>query len=264
MKRGRPPGKRRKNRGLARTKPGTSKRSRKGRHYKTKVEGRRGETVPENIGISQAEGTKGVKSAISPLARQAWRTASLVMGEGPPGLSLYGEINQGGLTRIFDALVVHSGFGAKSCLLDVGCGTGKVLLHAVLQYDVTKARGVEMSDYRVMSAKWALDLVRKRLPETKALLRGRIRLLYSSVQAMNRWNGVTHVYMYDLGMPDAVYIDLLRLWSESKSVVALVSYRKPNWLWRHGFDLCLLDKIKVKQQGVGAGSHTAYVYGKRQ
>jgi len=263
MKRGRPPGKRRKNRHLARTKPGTSKRSRRDIHYKAKVEERRDEKVPKNVGILEVEGIRGVKTVISSLSSHAWRAASLVMGEGPPGLSLYGEINQGGLTRIFDALVVHSGFGAKSCLLDVGCGTGKVLLHAVLQYGILKAKGVEMSDYRVMSAKWALDLVRKKMPETIPLLKGKIHLLHSSVQAMNRWSGITHVYMYDLGMPDSVYIDLLRLWSESKSVVALVSYRKPNWLWRHGFDLCLLDKIKVKQQGAGAGSHTAYVYRKR-
>jgi len=247
MKRGRPPGKRRKNRGLARTKPSTAKRLRKDIHYKAKVEERRGEKVPMNVCEIQRAGTGGVKTVISPLARQAWRNASKIMGEGPPGLSLYGEINQGGMTRIFDSLVAHSGFGASSCLLDVGCGTGKVLLHAVLQYGISKAKGVEMSDYRVMSAKWALDLVRKKTPETIPLLKGKIHLLHSSVQAMNHWNGVTHVYMYDLGMPDSVYVDLLRLWTENKSVVALVSYRKPGWLWKRGFDLCLLDKIKVKR-----------------
>jgi len=260
MKRGRPPGKRRKNRGLARTKPSTAKRLKRDIHYKAKSKERWCERAPDHVGKVVVKGTQGIKSVISQLARQAWRAASKIMGEGPPGLSLYGEINQGGLTRIFDSLVTHSGFGAQSCLLDVGCGTGKVLLHAVLQYGVAMARGVEMSDYRAMSAKWALDLVRKRVPETKVLLKGRVRLLYSSVQAMNQWNGITHVYMYDLGMPDSVYIDLLRLWSESKIVVALVSYRKPNWLWRRGFDLRLLDKVKVKQQGSGAGSHTAYVY----
>jgi len=68
------------------------------------------EKVPKNVRYST------IKSVISPLA-QAWRAASLVLGEGPPG-----EINQGGLTRIFDALVAHSDFGANSCLLDVGCG----------------------------------------------------------------------------------------------------------------------------------------------
>jgi len=217
------------------------------------VNERIGKQIPETVSEMRANVQETpMKTVISPLARQAWRVASKVMGEGPPGLSLYGEINQGGLTRIMDSLVNHSGFDINSCLLDVGCGTGKVLLHAVLQYRIKLARGVEMNDYRVMSAKWALDLVRKRLPETKALLKGKIRLLHSSVQAMNHWNGVTHVYMYDLGMPDAVYIDLLRLWSESKSAMALVSYRKPKWLWRHGFDLCLLTFEKGKKKGSGS------------
>ena len=160
-------------------------------------------------------------------------------------------------------LVKKAGLNPHSKVLDVGCGAGKVLVCAALGYGIKHVLGVEMVAYRVHTARAVLNLVQKKLPDTVPALRN-IQLLHSPVQTMNSWKGVTHVYSFDLGIPESVYSHLLRLWTESPSCQYLVSYRPPRWLWKCGFDLDLLDKMRVKQRGTGGSSHTAYVYQKKK
>ena len=59
------------------------------------------------------------------------------------------------------------------------------------------------------------------------------------------------------------YPHILKLFCESDSVQYLISYRKPRFLWSRGFDLTLVTKLRVKQQGTHSGSHLAYFYKKK-
>lgn len=72
--------------------------------------------------------------------------------------------------------------------------------------------------------------------------------------------------MFDLGFPadpyKGPYAHILKLWDEAQSAQYLISYRKPIFLWMRGFDLELVAKLSVKQQGNTGGSHCAYFYRK--
>jgi hypothetical protein len=80
------------------------------------------------------------------------------------------------------------------------------------------------------------------------------------------WEGITHIYMFDLGFPadpyKGPYPHILKLWEEARSAEYMISYRKPIFLWKRGFRLQLVTKLSVKQQGNAAGSHCAYFYRK--
>jgi hypothetical protein len=80
------------------------------------------------------------------------------------------------------------------------------------------------------------------------------------------WEGITHIYMFDLGFPaeqyKGPYPHILKLWMESNTAQYLISYRNPRFLWQRGFNLTLVTKLRVKQQGNGGGSHLAYFYRK--
>ena len=263
MRRGRPPGKRKRDRGFSREKRGALKRLKDVRYFKQLVYDRKGAQVPQEVkAVCTLEETAPIPAIDDTLLCSAWRWANKINGEGPPGLSLYGEISRGGMTKIFTVLATKAGFGIDSNLLDVGCGIGKVLLHATIGFNVNTAKGVEMSEYRVNSARAVLDLVGKKVPEVQPSLK-RIQLLHCDIASMNSWDGITHVYSYDLGIPKSVYSHLLRLWTQSSTVEWFVSFRRPDWLWKCGFDLDLIEKVLVKQQGTGGSNHTAYVYHKR-
>ena len=72
--------------------------------------------------------------------------------------------------------------------------------------------------------------------------------------------------MFDLGFPKdqdkGPYPHILKLWCEASSARHLISYRKPYFLYQRGFDLTLVTKLRVKQQGNRAGSHMAFFYRK--
>ncbi len=85
-------------------------------------------------------------------------------------------------------------------------------------------------------------------------------------KAADSWEGITHVYMFDLGFTaeqmKGPYPHILKLWMESSTVQYMITYRKPSFLWKRGFDLTLVTKLRVKQQGNKSGSHLAYFYRK--
>ncbi len=86
-------------------------------------------------------------------------------------------------------------------------------------------------------------------------------------KAVESWEGITHVYMFDLGFTSeqlkGPYPHILKLWLQSSTVQYMITYRKPSFLWKRGFDLTLVTKLRVKQQGNKSGSHLAYFYRKQ-
>ena len=167
-RRGRPRGKRKRNRGFSTDKHGARKRLKDVRNLQSLTVGRSsGKPSPIIEKLVDVPNTEALAKVDDSLLAQVFRVANKLNGEGPPGLSLYGEINRGGLKKIFNVLVAKAGFGSDSKFLDVGCGTGKVLLYASIGYGVKLAKGVEMSEYRVQTARSVMELVGRKVVEVK-------------------------------------------------------------------------------------------------
>ena len=145
--------------------------------------------------------------------------------------TIYGEINRPGLDKIF-ALTQHWLSGV-----------------------VAHTRGVELYASRARAGASALNIVMAKVPEVAETLRKRVDIVQMDVENMISWQGITHVYMYDLGFKRHTWVQILRLWVTSTSTRWLVSYRTPKVLWQRGFDLKLLCSFYVKQQGKGAYGH---------
>ena len=69
----------------------------------------------------------------------------------------------------------------------------------------------------------------------------------------------THVYMFDIGMPDPIFDHMSAMFNASQSAW-LVSYQPPRRIvGRHGFDVELVFKVPVTMHGSTEG-HTGYFY----
>lgn len=198
--------------------------------------------------------------------RLMWQVCQCVPGEGSAQEPLYGEINRTGVSHMFAIWKELCEFGPQSRFLDVGSGLAKMVFHAAIDPGVERAYGIELSEYRADAASRIL----KQLMPTVGLshLAEKVSLVHQDVKTQESWEGITHIYMFDLGFPaeqrKGPYPHILKLWAESSTAKYLISYRKPSFLWQRGFNLKLVSRLRVKQQGAKAGSHLAYFYVKEE
>lgn len=195
--------------------------------------------------------------------RSMWAVCNSIPGEGGNSEPLYGEINLAGVCSMYAVWKELCGFSVESTFLDVGSGLAKMVFHAALDPGVRMAHGIELSEYR---ARTSQSILTHLLPKAGiADIAARVSLCHQDVKAMASFEGITHIYMFDLGFPadpyKGPYPHILKLWCEAQSAQYLISYRKPHFLYQRGFDLQLVTKLRVKQQGKG-GSHLAYFYRK--
>ena len=126
---------------------------------------------------------------------------------------------------------------------------------------VKQAKGVELYETRTRAGLAAVGVVMEQIPELLEVLAERIEIQNIGVESMDSWEGITHVYMYDLGFKRDCYYNMLRLWNESSTTRWMVSFRTPDLLWRRGFNLKLLCAPFVRQPGSSFG-HRCYIYEK--
>jgi hypothetical protein len=131
--------------------------------------------------------------------RKMWQVCSSIPGEGSTQEPLYGEINLSGTAKLFAIWKELCSFGSDSVFLDVGSGLAKMVFHAAIDPGVKRSLGIEMSEYR---AKTAQSILENLLPKAQiGHIVNRVELLHQDVKAAVSWEGVTHVYMFDLGFP---------------------------------------------------------------
>jgi hypothetical protein len=204
-----------------------------------------------------------MKTAQHDLLKSMWNVCNCVPGEGSSAEPLYGEINLTGVARLFAIWKETCQFSESSQFLDVGSGLGKMVFHAAVDPGVELSHGIELSQYRAESAS---GILRQLLPKVGLHLQDRVSLRHEDVKTTSSWQGLTHIYMFDLGFPadqsKGPYPHILKLWLESTTAKYLISYRRPHFLWQRGFNLKLVNRLRVKQQGSKAGSHLAYFYEK--
>lgn len=189
-------------------------------------------------------------------------------GEGVEGL--YGSITCTGMQRIVAALQAHCRLGSGSCLVDVGAGLGRPLLHAMLAVNMTAAYGVEIDTIKCQKAAAFLAQTRAELARRGALPPGFTdipEVSCSAIEQVRTLDPATHAYSFWEGVPGDGKRAFGRLVAASRLLqgVAVVQRairaQQPADAMRDmGFgDLTLVDSFPVSMSGSGR-SFRAYVF----
>lgn len=199
-------------------------------------------------------------------------------GEGIEGL--YGSITGRDLARIFESMRDHCGLGPDSCLVDVGAGLGRPLVHALLLENVTGAFGIELDTIKCRKAEAFLRQTFS-IVEAKPRYRARTvntvdipKIANLPIEHVDTLDPATHAYSFWEGVPIAARMQFGRLFAASKTLhtVAVVQRcmsharqkASPADIMESAYcfgPLHQVESFSVKMGGSGR-SFTAYVFRK--
>lgn len=189
---------------------------------------------------------------------QLWRRCGIIPGEGGRDEPLYGEINCGGMHRIYAYLKKECGFCKDSVFMDIGSGLAKTVFHAAIDPGCRKSIGIEISDYRHESAVRLKDLLTRKY----GYKFDNVELIHEDIQNITEFEA-THVYAFFPRMdPKAFpYEHIADVFMKSPASQYMVCYTPPKKMAEYGYNVKTLEKLSVKQQGRGA-NFTVYIYRK--
>lgn len=186
---------------------------------------------------------------------------------------IYGELTKHSMQKMVDLMVKHTGFSSSSRFIDVGSGIGKPNLHVAQYPGVEFSCGVEMEHSR-----WTLGMTclkaclnaavreREQLTTKKdnnnSLLQGNTVFLHNNILEAKTFDPFTHVYMFSIGFPPHLWIELSKMWnrSDAGSCQYLICYAGPkNIIDCYEFDVELLAQTPTSMHGSKEG-HMGYIY----
>ena len=176
---------------------------------------------------------------------------------------LNGELTQGSMVTVIQALEEQGHMGPSSHFLDCGSGQGKPTLSVAHLVDVQTAMGIEIGALRYglgMNA-WG------RLLEQTSLYNNVI-FIEADVMSFETFQPATHVYSFDKVFPPTVLASMIRSLQASPSVQYFVSYQTlRTWTgaWQgdpSDFPLepRLVGQLNQLKMHGSSECHTAYIY----
>eukprot|EP01138_Halocafeteria_seosinensis_P009618 gb/GECG01009828.1/.p1 GENE.gb/GECG01009828.1/~~gb/GECG01009828.1/.p1 ORF type:complete len:351 (+),score=41.26 gb/GECG01009828.1/:1-1053(+) len=216
-----------------------------------------GKTNPLSVGAVE----------IPPNVAQAYRAihaaTGSVGGNGTFG-PIYGEITIGSMHKVLTALNEQGRLGETTMFLDIGSGLGKPSIHAAAAYPIKCSIGVEVEKLR-----YYLSLVNLQRVLDAGITLGRnkrtcnVAFLNADILNLSSLQPMTHIFLFDVGMPSKVLYHLGELFNKSDSARFLICFKKPALVEEYGFHVRLVDKISVAMT-CSAEVHTCFVYYKRK
>ena len=192
-------------------------------------------------------------------------------GEGIEGI--YGSITGSHMQRILESMKARCGLGPRSCLVDVGAGLGRPLLHAAVTEALAGAWGVELDPVKCVKAEAFL-----RCTAARAVARGLAppsltppQIRRAPIEALHTLDPATHVYSFWEGIPGDARAAFGRLVAASSTIVSVTVVQRamrcpdPAAVMdaEYGFgSLRLVDRLTVAMSGSG-GIFQAYVFSRR-
>jgi len=187
---------------------------------------------------------------------------------------IYGELTKHSMQKMVDLMVQNTGFSSSSRFIDVGSGIGKPNLHVAQYPGVEFSCGVEMEHNRwslgmscLKACLNAAALQDREWQETasttnNSLLQGNTMFLHNNILEAKTFDPFTHVYMFSIGFPPDLWIELSNMWnrSDSGSCQYLICYSGPrNIIDCYEFDVELLLQIPTSMHG-SKENHMGYIY----
>mmetsp|Transcript_26057 Transcript_26057/g.71470 ORF Transcript_26057/g.71470 Transcript_26057/m.71470 type:complete len:404 (+) Transcript_26057:220-1431(+) len=184
---------------------------------------------------------------------------------------IYGELTKHSMQKMIDLMVKNTGFSSSSRFIDVGSGIGKPNLHVAQYPGVEFSCGVEMEHNR-----WSLGMtclkaclnaaVRERetnvTSDESSLMQGNTIFLHNNILEAKTFDPFTHVYMFSIGFPPDLWIQLSDMWNSSHSGHCrfLICYSGPkDIIGCYEFDVELLAQMPTSMHG-SKESHMGYIY----
>lgn len=131
---------------------------------------------------------------------------------------------KGGLAKLFDVLRSTCEFDESAYFMDLGHGMGRPTLHAAaLRPRIAGAMGTEFSPYLYRQSMLALSECTLEV-EYFTMEQPRIFFLDSNIKSFKSLNPFTHVYAFQIGMPEDVIEHMLKLIAKSRSVKYAIIY----------------------------------------
>ena len=195
------------------------------------------------------------------------RTGSL--GGNGAGGAIYGELTSGSMQKMVNLMKTHTDFGPDSRFIDVGCGLGKPNLHVATDPGVEFSYGIEHERVRWLLGMSNLDAVLGEVE--KQLQQGtdesndqnkigtRCTFAYADIKEARTFDPFTHVYMFDIGFPPALFYDIAEIFNRSLSPF-LICYHGPRLMVDdYGFHVELIIQTNTSMHG-SSESHMGYIY----
>lgn len=173
---------------------------------------------------------------------------------------IYGEMTAASMHKLTQ-LMKESGLNRDSVFIDIGAGLGKPSAHVAFDPGVKLSLGVECEGTRhnlsLVNARrlalWAHKNDPSWLPN--------LCFVRQNVMLMTTLGPVTHVFLFDVGMPPNVMVHVAQLFHISNVATHIICFRAPASMKKLRFNVELQGSLSVSMHG-SSERHTGYVYRK--
>ncbi|GMH92696.1 hypothetical protein TrST_g1794 [Triparma strigata] len=181
------------------------------------------------------------------------------IGGNAEGGEIYGEQTIGSMQKVVEVMKKFQNLNSSSRFIDVGAGLGKPNIHVACDPQVSFSYGIEINVSRWhLSLSHLIPILRSTLTDVD-MPPQKLTLEQGDIFSANTFDPFTHVYMFDIGMPDVIFDHMSKMFNEAESEY-LVSYQPPRRIvGKHGFKVELICQMGVKMHGSAEG-HTGYFY----
>lgn len=189
------------------------------------------------------------------------------LGGNASGGAIYGELTIGSMQKVIDAAIKYCKLGKGSLFIDVGSGLGKPNFHVAQYPGVAASVGIEFHPDRLRLSLLNLQKVMKAAKNEGVVgdgdkLKTNIFFINGDIAKAVTLNPFTHVYMFDVGFPPQLLIDIAEIFNNSQSPY-LICYHRPKLIIEEfGFKVELLHKIPTNLSG-SRECHQCYFYERR-
>jgi len=181
------------------------------------------------------------------------------LGGNGSGGAIYGELTSGSMQKMVNLMKEHTDFSSKSRFIDVGCGLSKPNLHVMQDPGVEISYGIEMEEVRWLLGMHNLNQVMKAANTTAPEIKHKCFLAHGNITSAKTFDPFTHVYMFDIGFPPTLFLQLAKMFNRSKSNY-LICYHGPRLMVeRYGFNVELLHQSTTSMHG-SSENHMGYLY----
>ena len=192
------------------------------------------------------------------------------------GGAIYGELTKSSMHKLVQLMVASTNLGPKSRFLDVGSGIGKPNLHVAQYPGVEVSIGIELIYERWLLSMSCLKACLKTAATDAARhcpadptpadpsggrLKGNTMFILGDITKACTFDPFTHVYMFSVGFPPALWKRLATIWNNSNPNTCqyFICYSPEKDLEEYDFDVELVAETETSMHGSGE-HHTVYLY----
>uniref|UniRef100_A0A7S3KVJ6 DOT1 domain-containing protein n=2 Tax=Amphora coffeiformis TaxID=265554 RepID=A0A7S3KVJ6_9STRA len=179
---------------------------------------------------------------------------------------IYGELTMGSMQKMINLMKEHTGLCAESRFIDVGSGIGKPNLHVAQDPGVCFSYGLEVEESRWLLGMTCLKgMLEAAVSESVKELSDDERIHHQcffekgDIRQAKSFNPFSHVYMFSIGFPPMLWIELAKIWNRSSSPFLICYHSPKDIIDTYEFDVELVTQKQTSMHGSKEG-HMGYIY----